>query len=698
MTTVGVTARGFRAEIQALRALAVAAVILFHLWPNRVPGGYVGVDVFFVISGFLITDHLLREVRATGRIELGAFWARRIRRLLPAALLVLGATLVGVLLIVPEVAQQRMLVEIGVAALYSLNWVLASNAVDYFAAENAATPVQHYWSLAVEEQFYLLWPLLLLGLVLLAVRLRRPATSLVLVGVVLVGAGSLLHSVIYSYSAPSAAYFSTFTHAWEFALGALAAVGGARLAERALPVLRARAAASWLGIAAILVACFAFDGSTVFPGWTALVPTLGALLVILAGGAEGTRLSPLPLLRWRPVQFLGDVSYSAYLWHWPPIVLLPIVLGTPLDARWKIGLAAATLVLAYLTKRFVEDPVRFARALARRRRFAFSIAVGGAVVLAAASAIPWFAIEAKTDAAVANVAQLEDRVLSGDEPCFGAAAALSGAECPDSHVPDDELVLATEFAAPSGQIIDAVIGNLEISEFGDASSDTTIALVGDSHAAHYLPALRALAAEHGWKIWVIRANSCSPSTPTFSSTWSPDRGAGCIAWREDLYEILPTIEEIDLVVTSSVAPRYGRTETPEVQAQVADAFAAMWTAWTDGGKPVVVIADVPGPGVREASECVAASEDRVDPCAAPRAEVLERDPMVVAARERPLDGVELVDFTDVYCTGDVCHSVIGGIVAYGGGAHISRLFAVSLTPYLEGPILDQLEKADQLAD
>lgn len=679
------TPRNFRPEIQALRAVSVLLVILFHLWPTRLTGGYVGVDVFFVISGYLITSHLLRERDATGSIALRSFWARRIRRLLPAASLVLLSTLVATVVLVPQSAWQAIVREIAASALYIENWVLASSAVDYFAADEVATPLQHYWSLSVEEQFYLVWPLILLGLGALAVRRGMPVRRVLTVGVSIVAVISLAYSVWYSYTTPSAAYFSTFTHAWEFAAGALVAL--VVIPSEAMSS-RVRAVMSWAGMALILGSGIVYTGATVFPGFLALIPIAGAILVIVAGDSRETRLSPSRAYSLAPVQFIGGISYSAYLWHWPLIVLLPWVLGRELGAKDKLVILAVTIVLAYLSKRFVEDPFRSSRRIASKSRFAYIFAFGSAALLVAGSAVPFAVVDIRTNESIAAAnAQLE-KVGTPAGECFGAAAMLSGAECPESFVADDSYLLATQIAKDEDKSADkreiVLPGGITAFEYGDPDAAKTIALIGDSHARHYRPAIRQIVAEHGWRLLVISKDSCSPSVADWVSANGYDSGPGCTAWRTQLLEELPSVPGIDVIVTSSVAPRYAR-ETADVQAQAAAAFTEMWRAWVGGGKQVVVIADVPGPesDQRNSRDCVASHPDTVDPCSSPRDVVLETDAMVVAATETPQEGLTLLDLTSAYCDDETCHVVVGSIVVYGGGAHISNLFSRTLVPWIE---------------
>jgi peptidoglycan/LPS O-acetylase OafA/YrhL len=305
-----------RAEIQALRAFAVLAVIVFHAWPRVLPGGYLGVDVFFVISGFLITGLLLDELALSGRIAPVAFWARRARRLLPAAFLTLVVCTAATVLIVPRPFWQPFLREIAASATYFENWRLSADAIDYHAAGRLASPVKHFWSLSVEEQFYVLWPLLILaaaGLAVVASRHLRWVSPRRAVGSVLAAATltSLAWAIVRTGQDPTRSDYSTFTRAWEFGAGGLLALSALRVRG---PV--ATAVGSWLGLLAIGAATLVIDAGAAVPGAAALVPVCGTLLVI-ACGMPAARFGPAALLRPRLVQLTGDISYSAYLWHCP---------------------------------------------------------------------------------------------------------------------------------------------------------------------------------------------------------------------------------------------------------------------------------------------------------------------------------------------------------------------------------------------
>ncbi|MGI9821821.1 acyltransferase family protein [Agromyces sp. Marseille-Q5079] len=346
-----------RPEVQALRAVAVAAVVLHHGWPAVAPAGYMGVDVFFVVSGYLITALLVREVERTGRLSLSSFYVRRARRILPAAMTVLIAVSILTLALAPYRDWAAYFREIVASAFYVENWRLAIDSQNPASAALESTPVQHFWSLSVEEQFYLVWPLLILAALAFA-RLRRgravPMLAVVL-GVTTVA--SFIASLALTAADHNLAYFSTFGRAWEFGVGGLLALvlGSSRFRATAAPSLRA--AASWVGIALIVVPIATFRDDAAFPGLWALLPVTGTLAIIWAGMPE-PRWSPAALVRLKPVQWTGDISYSLYLWHWPIFMFTPMLLGMPSPPWLMVLLVGLSLAVAAASKRWIEDPFR----------------------------------------------------------------------------------------------------------------------------------------------------------------------------------------------------------------------------------------------------------------------------------------------------------------------------------------------------
>ncbi len=333
-----------RKDIQALRALAVMAVFVYHLRPSALTGGFVGVDVFFVLSGFLISAHLFSEFAKTGKLNVLKFWSRRAKRLLPASLVVLFFTAVSVWYFAPAALQERFFRDIGAATFYFANWVFAADSVDYLAADNSPSIVQHFWSLGVEEQLYVAWPLILLaGWLVFGARFGFKAFGLILGSITVL---SFAYSSWLVYDNNPVAYFSTFSRAWQFGAGALLALamrprtanadsfsessGSGSIGLESVRFDLSRVGltpavlshvASWVGWLSLVWFMFVFEANDGFPGWYAVVPVLATLLIIWAGDPRG-KLSPAWFLHWRPIQFLGDASYSIYLWHWPLIVLV----------------------------------------------------------------------------------------------------------------------------------------------------------------------------------------------------------------------------------------------------------------------------------------------------------------------------------------------------------------------------------------
>ncbi|GAB3993644.1 hypothetical protein GCM10029992_05860 [Glycomyces albus] len=310
---------GFRPDIQGLRAVAVTLVLLSHAGFAFASGGYVGVDVFFVISGFLITSLLVKELFDTGGISLAGFFSRRARRILPAATVVTVASVVGVWLWFPITRFEEVMRDAFTVVTYVVNYRFVVESNEYLNADQMPSPFQQYWSLAVEEQFYLLWPLLLLALLVWCKRIPRKAVNAAIALTVTIFVLSLIASVLVTESSRSTAYYATHTRAWELAAGALLAL--------TLPTWKKipQAVAFLLGLAglaAIAAAAYAYDGQTAFPGYTALLPVAGTMLLIAAGTGKGAN-HVSALLSTGPFQLVGKLSYSLYLWHWPVLILFP---------------------------------------------------------------------------------------------------------------------------------------------------------------------------------------------------------------------------------------------------------------------------------------------------------------------------------------------------------------------------------------
>ncbi|WP_251449901.1 acyltransferase family protein [Microbacterium sp. Marseille-Q6648] len=677
------TSSRFIPHVQGLRAIAVLFVVLYHFWPGRFPGGYVGVDVFFVISGFLITAHLTRELMQTGTVRLTQFWARRARRLLPASLLVLlfCAVVAGSPYLMPLSALPNEVSEIIAATFYVENWYLAFTSADYLNHSGDPTTVQHYWSLSLEEQFYVLWPLILLFAAWLGVKhFRATRRRAVLVALGVVTAASFVFCVVFTLTDPAPAYFVTFTRMWQFGVGAFVAL---------IPLLRVRHplisfVLGWGGVLTLLAVLFRFDGQTPFPGYAALAPTLGAAAIIAASNTDRWWY-PTRVLALRPAQFVGDISYSLYLWHWPLIIIAPSVPFWGLTIYHRVALLALCFVLAWLTKRFVEDPVRSWRVLTSRPSRVTLWASLGAMVLVAGVAGGAWAVNA--GAYRQGVQAIED--LRADPPdCFGAAAVLEEG-CTDA-APSDSILPAPGFAGvdrpADGQCFVQLNDARPVScEFGsDAEDAPTVALVGDSHAFQLLSTFQRMADDNGWRLITYFKGACPWNTTPLATPGA--FGAACSEWREGVTTAMSE-QQIDAVFTAAIAttPYASAGFGSSAEAAVAG-YREAWSQVLDRGIPVVTVVDNPV-WETDPNKCLR-TRDQAE-CDAGRGEVLVADdPLREAAEGMP--GVTLLDFTDVFCDADRCRTVVGGANIYRDQDHLTVTFADTLAPWYTAAIEEAL--------
>ncbi|UIN29449.1 acyltransferase family protein [Microbacterium binotii] len=676
----------FIPHVQGLRAIAVLLVVLYHFWPGRIPGGYVGVDVFFVISGFLITGHLMRELTATGTVRLAQFWARRARRLLPASLLVLlfCAIVAASPYLMPISGLQREVSEIIASTFYVENWYLAIASVDYLGNSGEAAMVQHYWSLSLEEQFYVLWPLIMLLAAWIGVRFfagRRRRAILIALGAV--SAASLVFCIVLTLNDPAPAYFVTFARMWEFGLGAMIAL---------VPALRVRNAAAsfvlgWAGIIALVYTAFRFDSSTPFPGYAALLPALGAAAVIAASNSARWWY-PTRILSIAPMRFTGDISYSLYLWHWPLIIIAPSVPFWGLSIYHRVALLAICFVLAWLTKRFVEDPARSWRVLTSRRpRVTLWASLAAMVLVAGTAGGAWaFNAPAYRD----GVAQLEQ--LRSDPPsCFGAQSVLDP-DCRDTPA-SDVILPAPGFAGVDKPADEQCFVQLNDARpvsctFGsDAPDAPTVALIGDSHAFQLLSTFERMADENGWRLVTFFKGACPWNDTPLSTPGA--FGAACSAWRTAVDQALVDAKP-DVVFTSALAttPYASAGHDSSYDAAVAG-YRSAWSKLTDAGVPVITVVDNPV-WETDPNKCLRTRDAAA--CDGARSEVLvAKDPLREAAEGAP--GVTLLDFTDVYCDGSTCFPVVGGADVYRDQDHLTVTFVDSLMPQYTEAIRSALDRA-----
>ncbi|WP_283133838.1 SGNH hydrolase domain-containing protein [Rhizohabitans arisaemae] len=676
---------GFRPDIEGLRAVAVLTVLAFHASIPYFGGGYVGVDVFFVISGFLITGQLLAGIARDGRFSLAEFYARRARRILPAAGVVLTVTGVAAYLVLPPLRLRDTAVDVLTSALNVANWRFVANETDYLLASRDASPVLHFWSLAVEEQFYLVWAPLLLVIALIAGRHRLKAITF---GVLAITAGSFALSLHWTATSEPLAYLASPSRAWQFGLGALVAL----TAPLAVWLTRAlRHALLWSGLAAVAGSTVLFDESTPFPGTAALVPTVGAAAIILAG----TGLSPVPdparrqadesetgrgpvpdseaapaegaarperrpfggPLRTRPMRAIGRLSFAWYLWHWPVVVLLEAGLG-PLSWPVKAVATVAAALPAYLTLRLVERPLRFSAVLSLRPSRGLSAGFSAVVVPVVAALL----------LGSAAVRVMGDPVPRPDPRGAADGSGLTVEPGAAGMVPHP--VLARQDFPPSAGCeipLTAVISPRCL--FG--TGERRMTLLGDSHAGQWFSALKPIADRRGWSLEVLVKPGCPLPRLTVVDPRLGREYRECDTWRKNTLDRLVGGAKPELIVISTLGFYPGDPD-----------WAAVIDPLRSLNVPIVYLRDTPSPGF-DVPACLSkalngsGSADRrtIDRCAVPRVSALPP--------ARFIGGVRVVDVTDVLCPGTTCPAVRDGVVMYRDSSHLTDTAAAVLSPRIE---------------
>jgi peptidoglycan/LPS O-acetylase OafA/YrhL len=691
-----VAATGHRDDIQGLRAVAVLLVVLDHAGVSFMRGGYVGVDVFFVLSGFLITGVLLSGVAKRGYLSFADFYVRRAKRILPAAALTLVVTMIAAYYLLNYVRARQAVWDSVWAALFGANIHFSQLGTDYFAQGQPPSPIQHYWSLSVEEQFYFVWPALL-ALALFGVLAgrasgtRRQADGVVvtngalhrlLLVIVIAGAASLAWSIHETGVHPVAAYFSGFGRAWELALGAMLAICAAY-------VLRVssgpRALLGWLGLAMIAVAGVTYSAGTAFPGYAALLPTVGTALVIGAGIGTSHRFGPACVLSTAPLRYVGDRSYALYLWHWPVLVIAVAYAGHEVSVGVKLLLLAGAFLLSIVSYKFFENPIRRAR---------WRAPASAALIPATAVAIAAVAIG--TLVAIDSNFRVQDASAAPASPSF--VGFQSAPQAPVAK-PLPEVVASVKAARrgaripaslnpPVGELLDekylyffpegCVPANdsdttSDICRLGDPSAQKTIVLVGDSHAQMWMPTLLAMAKRDGWAVIPLVKSACLPSM--WVSNGYPNTKAAdlrhCHAWFKWAAGKARSLRPDVVLATGCCgsAPDSTLVDTRK-------GYLALTSRVKRTAKSVVLIGDNVGLQ-REPTDCLLARNATMRTCT-PNWPVerfaLNENLQAISGKS----GFGFLNTTGWYCFQHECPTVVGNTIAYRDTDHISMQYALRL--------------------
>ncbi len=663
--------RVYRPDIEGLRAIAVILVLLDHAGLAQVSGGYVGVDVFFVLSGFLITGLLLKEARETGSISIGSFYARRARRLLPAATLVLIVTVLLSYEVFGQLRANRVAEDARWAALFASNLRSIQQGTDYLGAQQEPSPLQHFWSLAVEEQFYFVWPLLILLLVSVGkgipIRLKLGVTLSLMI------AASFAYSVHLTSVDRTTAYFSPLPRASELAAGALLAV----LSPWLLKVPRmAGVVASWAGVAVILWAAVTFDAHTVFPGAAIAVPVAGALLAV-AGGSIAPQGGAEVLLARSPIQWTGKMSYGIYLWHWPVILLAAGFAGREMSVQENLLLYVPALAIAAVTFSIIEDPIRSAKSLRQRPAFA-SVALG--VVLVAAS---FGTVSAMMEANQLAGEKTDAHIVIEAPSTAGVLRAVSaGADVTDW--PEQPARIVNDAYSDTCDVTRRDTTST-LCEFGNLDSDRTVVMFGDSHAAMWIPALDRIGKKYDWKVIQLTKPGCvAPDLQIWSNSLGREY-AECDQWREWATGQIAEIEPDVLLVTSAGKGIYLADGGSPTQDGLDEAWGVGLGATLDAVTPhagqVVVIGDMAYPA-QPGIDCLTEHEGDVSACNTSVEQAVLTDHNQVEQETAKAHGAEYIDVIPWFCTQETCPAVIGNLTVHRDALHINENYAVFLSSAL----------------
>jgi peptidoglycan/LPS O-acetylase OafA/YrhL len=663
-------ARKFRPDIEGVRALAVLLVVLYHAHLLGITGGYVGVDVFFVLSGFLITRQLVAGVDRRGIRELPSFYGRRIKRLLPASTTVVVATVIASYLWAPALQVKSITTDAIYTTFYGLNYHLAATGTSYLHQGAAPSPLQHFWSLGVEEQFYLAWPLLIVACLLLPLRVRYGALMLLLSSIAAV---SFWYCATTTMSEPSWAYFSIHTRAWELAAGGLIALTSPLWTR--LPSIVSNLMA-WAAFAAIVASAWILTDATQYPGTAAAVPVL-ATAAILAAGCAQRRHSIERLLSEPVIQGIGKVSYSWYLWHWPMLILFPYIAGEALPWPRRVEVVFLSLGFAILSYHVVENPVR------KLRRLNFEwlrTAAALAAVVIAISVIAANTTETTGDGLVVHALAIDTGkpgVVKRITETLNNSLAINKA--PRNLTPS----LADAANDLSVNYRNGCHGDFQAPTIappcisGDPKGSRTAVIFGDSHMEQFYGGLNVAAKKKHWRLISWTRSACPSASLTVYAPPLKRTYTECDQWRAaTIKRIIAAKPDLILMGESDDAP--GPDMTP---AQYARGITTTLKQFSAAHLRVSYMLDTPFPGY-DIPGCIASHLSQVSKCVFEVTKGYKRPQRRVAATQAAQQGGAKVYDPALWLCAAKCPVVVANMLVWRDTGHMTDTYSRWLAPVL----------------
>lgn len=652
----------FRPEIEGIRVVASLLVAVYHIWLGRVSGG---VDVFFIVSGFLITTSLLSRMEKVGRIHLVENYLGLIKRLIPLAFTVLLFTTILSIFIMPQVQWSQITSEVMASAFYYENWQLAFNSVDYLAQDNEASPLQHFWALSIQGQFYLTWPFVILFAFLLARKLLKLPPRKTLLGLLIfLFVISISYSVYKTNVNQPWAYFDTFARVWEFSLGGIVAI--------LIPYLKLKSIISsllgWLGLLIICLTGILLPVSTVFPGYAALLPTIGVILVILSG-ENRSRFGVEKLLGSKPLLWMGGLSYGFYLWHWPLLIFYLTYFKTEeVSLIGGLGILVLTFVLSLITTKGLEAPVR--KLNVNQSKWKITAAALTFILPVIIANIWWGTQLPEKDA--------QGQVVYSKEKYPGARVIYEGVVPPTDVEPIPTMLEIKDdlpyFYSEEG-CVTRQGDRLPVCSYGETENPKyTLALVGGSHSGHWFPALNEFAKELGIRLDVYNHDGCRFTDDDFGGVITEE----CLDWNELLINKLIEAPP-DLVFTTA---NVNKGDT--IPIGYLNQFRKL-----EGITKILAVRDNP----RMAEDIPLCLEREEDPmnCTKPREDALSEIPPWENTEGIP-SNVQFVDLSDYFCDETTCHVIIGNVIVYRDAHHLTSAYVRTLAPVLKEYVQKALEE------